>query len=444
MPDTGLRAIDLRFLLPELPESVRLVGEPAGWRAGLAAAGIPVVDGDAPLTVAAAGHGAAAVGSPSAIVLGRRGAGALHRRGYATRIVLVRPRLLVPLDAPAAITYALLAPHPQRKSSKRLGTRAALSALRLGVPAAPVAVVGTRGARRPALLEAAASTGAPVGGDDWCVLRGGGDDLQRLVWLCFDGGSPRTAVKFTRVPGNAGPFERDAAAGERVARLPAAVREHAVHHHGRFRVGVLEAVAETAAPGLPLQDLLEAGAVATGIVDDVARWIIDLAAATKDGDAVFQHTDLGTWNVLVEGKRFTVVDWESSRVGQPLWDLAYFLSDALTATGPRDPDARLQAIVALHRGEREESGRFFTWIAQGAQAAGVPPESVGNVVLGGWQHHGSSHDARSQRGRLLRGETGAAADRGPLERLAGPWTDDPELGPAWPAFARWRAARGNS
>src|SRR3954468_3700357 len=68
VPDTGLRAVDLRFLLPELPASVRLVGEPAGCRAGLAAAGIPVVDRDAPLTVAAAGLADDAVGSPSVIV----------------------------------------------------------------------------------------------------------------------------------------------------------------------------------------------------------------------------------------------------------------------------------------------------------------------------------------------------------------------------------------
>jgi hypothetical protein len=148
--------------------------------------------------------------------------------------------------------------------------------------------------------------------------------------------------------------------------------------------------------------------------------------------------------VLVDRERFTVVDWESSCVGQPLWDLAYFLSDALTAAGPRDPDARVREIVALHRGETAQSERFFHWVEQGAQAAGVPWESVGSTVLGGWQHHASSHDARSQRGRVLRGETGAAADRGPLERLAGPWADDPELGPAWPAFARWRISHGNS
>jgi hypothetical protein len=376
------------------------------------------------------------------IVLGRRGLGALRREGYATRVVLVRARLLVPLDAPAACAHALLAPHPRRSALKRLIARVALAALRLGIAVAPVAIVATRGSRRPALLDAAASTGAPVDGDDWYLLLGGGDDLQRLVWLCFAGGVPRTAVKFTRVTGNAVPFDRDAAAGERLARLPAAVRERAVHHYGRLRVGDLEAVAESAAPGVPLQDLLEAGHDRREMIDAVAQWIVDLGTATRDPDGVFQHTDLGTWNVLVDGARFTVVDWESSRRGEPLWDLAYFLSDALTAGGPRAAEARAKAILALHRGEAAESSRFFTWLERGAQTAGV--DAVGDVVLRGWQHHGRSLEARSQRGRELHGQTVAAADRGPLERLAEPWADDPELGPAWPAFARWRAARGSA
>lgn len=433
MADSGLRAIDLRFLLPDLPAAVRLVGEPAGWRAGLAAAGIPIVDGDAPLTVAA--HARGAVGSPNVIVLGARGAKALRRAGYTTRVVLVRPRVLVPLDAPAACAHALLAPHPQRSTAKRLAARCALAALRLGLPVAPAAIVATRDGARPALLAVAQ---VPAG-DDWYVLRGGGDDLQRLVWLCFDGPAPRTAVKWTRVPGNAGPFERDAAAGEVLARLPAAVRERAVQHHGRFRLGELEGVAESAAPGVPLQDVLETRGDRDGVIDAVAGWIIELGAATRDDDGVFQHTDLGTWNVLVDGPRFTVVDWESSRRGEPLWDLAYFLSDALTAHGPRDHGARVRAILALHRGEAPESERFFGWIDRAAQAAGV--DAVGGVVLRGWQHHGRSHDARADRGRALHGETTSAAERGPLERLAGPWLEDPELGADWPAFAR-RRGRG--
>ena len=46
--------------------------------------------------------------------------------------------------------------------------------------------------------------------------------------------------------------------------------------------------------------------------------------------AVFEHRDLGSWNLVAAGERFTAVDWESSlRDGLPLWDLLYFLTDAL-------------------------------------------------------------------------------------------------------------------
>jgi hypothetical protein len=439
VPDTGLRSIDLRFLLPELPESVRLIGEPAGWRQGLAAAGIPVVNADAALTVVAAGRAAAPAGSPNVIVLGRLGSAALERQGYSTRVVLVRPRLFVPLDAPGACAHALLAPHPHRGEAKRLGARFALAALRRGMRVAPTAMVATR-TRRPALLGAAAATGAPIG-DDWCVLRGGGDDLQRLVWLCFDGAAPRTAVKFTRVPGNAAPFERDATAGVTLARLPNAVRGNVVHHYGRLRVGDLHGVAESAASGVPLQDLLETPSDPGDAVESIAQWIVELGAATKDPAGVFQHMDLGTWNVLVDGPRFIVVDWESSRRGEPLWDLAYFLTDALTARGPRDPEARLRAMLALHRGEARESERFFTWLDRAADTAGV--DAIGPVVLRAWQHHARSHAERSDRARALQSEATAAADRGPLERLAGPWAEDPQLGLDWPAFRRWRSARSS-
>jgi len=434
--DAGLRAIDLRFLVPELPESVRLIGEPPGWRRGLVAAGIQIGGEEAPLTVAAAGRAAEALGSANVIVLGVRGERALRLAGYVTRTVLVRPRVFVPIDAHAACAHALLAQHPHRSAAKRAAARLVLTALRLGIPAAPAAIVATRSARRPALLEAAAATGAAIG-DDWYILRGGGDDLQRLVCLCFDGSRPRTAVKWTRVPGNADPFERDAAAGKRLAAIPAPIREHAVRHQGRFRMGAFEGVAESAARGVSLQDLLAAGRDERAVVDAVAQWIIDLGRATRADGGVFQHTDLGTWNVLVEGSRFTVVDWESSRQGEPLWDLAYFLSDALTAAGPRDPEARVRSMLALHRGDAKESGRFFRWLELGAKAFDV--DAVGDVVLRGWQHHSRSHDRRSDRGRALRGETGGAAERGPLERLAGPWLDDPDLGADWPAFARWRA-----
>lgn len=436
MADSGLRALDLRFLLPELPGSVRLVGEPSGWREGLATAGIPIVDGDAPLTVAA-GRVAGAIGSPNVIVLGARGARALRRAGYATRVVLVRPHVFVPLDARSACAHVLFARHPRRSAPKRLAARGAVAALRLGIPVGPAAIVATRREARPLLLATAEETKAPTT-DDWCVLRGGGDDLQRLVCLCFAGPSPRTAVKWTRVPGNAGPFERDAAAGATLGLLPESVRGHAVHHYGRFQIGELAGVAESAAPGIPLQDVLEAGGDEHGVIDAVAHWIVELGAASRDDDGVFQHTDLGTWNVLVDGAQFTVVDWESSRRGEPLWDLAYFLSDALTARGARDPAARVQAILALHRGESPESERFFDWIDRAAQAAGV--EAVGEVLLRCWQHHARSHGKRADRGRTLRGATAAADDRGPLERLAEPWQDDPELGAGWPVFARRRGS----
>lgn len=461
------RAADARFLLPRLPRSARLVGEPPGWRDALEAAGVPLVDADPDLVVATSRDAAAAAASqaPSVIVVGRGGERSLRRRGYDTRVVVARhgprgPRLLVPLDARAARRAALLSPRPHRPAWKRAAAALALVGLRAGLSTASALVVGTRGGRRPALLAAA---GIEDGGD-WLVLLGDGDDLQRCVWLCFDRGEPRIVAKWTRVPGNTRPFQRDGAVGATLAGLPPDVQARAVRHVRRFEVDGLAGVVETAAPGRPLQELLESGGGHEALVDDVARWTLELARATTgppgafDGELerlardvlprfpaadarlltgleamrpVLQHNDLGSWNVLVHGGVFTVVDWESSRdAGLPLWDLLYFLTDALAERLDGTPEARLREMVALHRGERPASASLFAWTERAAAAAGVPLEAVGAIATLGWLHHATSHERRA-----LRGAAAPAALRGPLERLAEPWLADPRLGACWPALA---------
>ncbi|HEX8940904.1 MAG TPA: phosphotransferase [Candidatus Limnocylindrales bacterium] len=71
-----------------------------------------------------------------------------------------------------------------------------------------------------------------------------------------------------------------------------------------------------------------------------------LAEAARRADAaiglrlptVWQHTDLGPWNVLQSGAGLGVVDWESARPGPAATDLLYFVGHWLPiARGHRDP-----------------------------------------------------------------------------------------------------------
>ena len=139
---------------------------------------------------------------------------------------------------------------------------------------------------------------------------------------------------------------------------------------------------------------------------------------------------------MVDGARFTVLDWESNReAGLPLWDLAYFLTDALAARrGQTDPAAKLAAMLQLLRGEATASRVLFQRLAAAAQEFGVPRSTVGAIVTLGWLHHSHSSDRAPGARTDARRDVRTGASLGPLERLAGPWLEDPALGVVWPAF----------
>jgi hypothetical protein len=153
--------------------------------------------------------------------------------------------------------------------------------------------------------------------------------------------------------------------------------------------------------------------------------------------AVLQHNDLGCWNVVVGPSGFTSVDWESAREhGLPLWDLVYFLTDALaTLAGAASPGAQDELSVELLRGDSSRSPFLFGWVERAVRDLQIPREAVGPIVTLGWLHHGLSHRTRAT--ALRRAGGGEPASPGPLGRLARIWLTDPALGMDWRA---WRDA----
>ncbi|TMK70520.1 MAG: hypothetical protein E6G50_08320 [Actinobacteria bacterium] len=421
------------------------------------------------------------------IVDGRNGAPALRSRYEHVRRLLplpdtLAPELLVPLDEREITRYVL------REWSLPTGVRrlvrnaVAGSVLRFTtLPDVRASVtVAQRDLGTPFLVRAAHELGVP-GDADWYLTLGHGDVLTRAVFHLFERGAGRPSwiLKFSRVPGYSDPFDRDERALRLVAESGATVAAHAPRLLGRFEVHGFHAALETAAVGRKLTLFLQRRGNADTkrrLVDDIASWLIEVGSSTRaapsaldaerarmrdevlplwsDHDvadvidalppvpAVLQHNDPGCWNIVVERGRFTAVDWESARRhGFPLWDLVYFLTDALVHLDGADipPARRDRHMQQLWKGEAPSSPILHGWVRRGADALGIRHEDVGRIVMLGWLHHGTSHLRRANSG----GRHGIVLDDAsnqPLSfRAARIWLTDPALGCEWPAW-RSRAA----
>jgi hypothetical protein len=282
------------------------------------------------------------------------------------------------------------------------------------------------------------------------------------------------------VPGYTDPFDRDerglgiAEAGGDV------VRRRAPRLLGRFEAAGLPASVETAAVGSRLTHLLlgpARRAEKAGAIEAVAAWTLEVGRATRRppellaeerrrlADAVvpswrdqgvppdlvervgpvpgvLQHNDLGSWNIVARSSsEFTAVDWESARaVGLPLWDLVYFLADALTHVDGASfgDDRRNEHNRRLFRGELPSSEILFRWVRRTVEALEIPEESVAPIVTLCWLHHGLSGGARRATADL-RTPGDAATALADAERIARLWLRADGLGLDWTAWQGSRA-----
>jgi hypothetical protein len=264
--------------------------------------------------------------------------------------------------------------------------------------------------------------------------------------------------------------------------LPPVLRRHAPGIVGRASVDGLPVTVETAVPGRPLHVELASGRDCTDVVAAIADWIVELGEATRaapaalapeierlDEDvlppwagagapaglaralppvpAVLQHNDIGCWNVHVDGGEFAVVDWESSRIaGLPLWDLLYFLTDALAEVSAHSGGfGKEHAVPRLLRGELTASQILFERLADAAERLDVPAVAVGPIATLAWLEHARSPGLRAEIASVQEAESGV--DRFPLEEIASYWLSDPLLGVDWAAYSsasRRTASRASS
>jgi hypothetical protein len=426
---------------------------------------------------------AVATGADQLVLEGRGASRRLRDRGFAVERVLTRPRLdrpdvLVPLDRPRPASYALSHWLAADTRWRRARNGAARRLVRAGAlpEAGPVTAVASRTTPPPYVLRAvAAEYGLPATAEAFLTL-GQADALSRNLFHVFpdSGDRPEWVVKFARVPGYEIPFARDEKGLGLAHEAGGAVARHAPRLLGRLTIDGLHASVETAAPGGRLRDALRGPSSDRGkmaMVDRVAAWIVEMGRSTAAAPealaeerlrlarevlppwaaqgfppglvqdlpplpAVLQHNDMGAWNMVVDGTAFTVVDWESARRhGLPLWDLVYFLTDALGALDGAVTEAEQDEHARrLFRGELPSSEALFGWLRRAVAELGLPPDAVGPVVTLGWLHHGLSHLARDA--SLEQAAQGHGRAVPAIERIAPLWLADPALGPTW---ERWRA-----
>lgn len=472
-------------MLPLAPETALVLDELNGWEEGLRSAGVTVgATGRPDLVVADAAHVAAAVasGAPTVLLEGRGAARALagsfpHVERYLSIPSLAAPHLILPLGHRAAADYAVrnwslgvsLVRRARNQAARWLLARGALPELR------PHVTVGSRIGLVPFLVQAAGSLDVPDG-CEWFMTLGSADALTRGVFHLFPpaANDPSWILKFARIPGYADPFDRDER-GLAIARSGGeAVARHAPRLLGRLEVAGLAATVETAAVGSRLTHVLQGScsrADKLRAIDAVAGWTIDVGLATATppdrlaverrriaeevlpawrdfhvpGDlvervalvsATLQHNDLGSWNIVSgPGESFTAVDWESARAeGLPLWDLVYFLADALLHVDGASAVERRDAHTAgLFRGELPSSQMLFQWIRRAVEAQSIPERSVGPLVTLCWLHHGLSGERRrTAMDRHAPDQTGSGLPEG--ERIARLWLTAPGLGVSWDAW----------
>ena len=419
--------------------------------------------------------------APMLIVEGRTPR-AVQRAGFHAARLLPRPTasepaLLLPLDDPRPAAYAIDAwsvADRRWKQARRLVARE-LAARRLLPGFGRTVTVATRTAAPPFMIAAAATHIGLRPGLRWILTLGQGDVLSRNVFHLFDedADTPSWVVKFARVAGYRESFDRDQRGLELAAQSGPVVARRAPHLLGRFEHEGLHASVETAAVGRRLREQLQAPGgrrKKLELVDTVAAWVVEMARETASHPSalesecsrlqsdvlsrwpaaradlverlpalpgVLQHNDLGSWNIVFgDESSFTALDWESARRhGLPLWDLFYFLADALaTIDGASRAADRPRHTVRLFLGELPSSQVLFDWTRRAVAALRLPPEAVGPIATLCWLHHSLSHVARSA--ALDRFAAGAAAPRHGLEDIAALWLADPALAGGW---TRWRA-----
>lgn len=127
---------------------------------------------------------------------------------------------------------------------------------------------------------------------------------------------------------------------------------HILRDYARF-------LRERASPHVPLL---------AGLLEETAR----LEAAVGDGPTVLGHNDLLPGNILTDGERFWLIDWEYGGFGNPLFDLG-----GLAGNNGLNPDQE-RALLAAYDGRPPDAARWRAY--QAMKCASLMRETLWSMV----------------------------------------------------------------
>jgi hypothetical protein len=447
------------LLLPVAPTAGRVLGAGPAWEESLLWWGLEDGDvrGPGGLVVAGSAPAAAASGAETVLLTGGDRSGALRRAGYAVRTWTVHP---APAGAAvAAVGDGLRRPGPRRGVARG---RALAVDLARGVGGRERLHVASRVGGPPALA-------ALAGGDKAQVLAGGGGPRRRPVILVA-GAASRSPSRVVKA-GRAGDEVRAAHEQAVLERLHGAGLGRPLPRPlGTGRCGPFVWSAESAVAGAPLADLLgrpPRRRKVLALLEDVAAWLTRVAVATATArswaegcddelplvgeharlaadrarlsgvPAVLVHGDLGSaFNLLVDGRSWTVVDWETARpAGPPLTDLLPLVCGALASLqAPSSAAAQARYVLRLCAGREEDSAWLHRVVDEHLRAVRVPADQAGTLAALAFGHQAST---RLRHELLVR----AAGDvppawRSPWDDVVRGWQSEPGLGADWSALRR--------
>ncbi len=478
MSALSLERADACFLSPIPIARAVVLGKDESWAPALLRVGVDVgeISPDVAIAPSDRTRDAIATGAHTVIVEGDKAERELRRLGWKARTYLALPDLeapqaFVPIGSQAgryALTVWLTA--WERWKVVRNAAVGELAARRLLPPVRRFVTVGSRDSVRPFLVTAATSLGVDPAAE-WFLVTGHGDLLARGAFMLFppDSAKPAWALKFCRVPGPDDRVDRDSRALRFAAEAGVATAARAPRFIGRLEAAGHEASLETAAPGRRANGVLSVVRPAHAkqrLIERVVEWLAQMARETSAApklleperrrlleevlphwsalgasrdlvdelppmQAVLQHNDLGTWNLMASGDAFTALDWESAKAhGFPLWDALYFLADALAnLDGAEGEEGRREHFRKLFLGELPSSALLRSSLTQVAQASDVPLRAAGALTTLCWLHHALAHATRRAKSMLHQPDT---HDPGWMfKHMATLWMGTEGLGPGW-------------
>jgi hypothetical protein len=445
--------VEVVLLLPRLSRGARAVGVDPAWGAELRRWGAP----DAAAAVVAADvRAAASSGADHVLLLGRDRRRRLQRAGYVTRTWSVRrapagATAVLP-DGDAALD-ALARALPPRPSLRSL----VVLILRRALPARGVVVAGREdvAAELPVLSGAQGRVG---------LVTGGAGPRRRSVLVVGHAGRPTHVVKVEPAGGD-DRAEREQAVLAVLAELGG---DHVPAPLGHGQVGGVRWCAETAVPGVPLSQVLGGRPrpdMVRQLLSELFSWSASLGAATarprtwSDSDAaslplagphtrlagrlgdlrgvagVLAHRDLASaHNVLVDGRRWAVIDWETARESLPLVDALPLGCAVLAAAhGARTPHEVALATLDLCRGRHAASEHLLEEVRRYLARLSVAGGAAGTLACLAFAQAAS---LRLEHQELLRrSRPDATADwTTPWDTVVQRWADTPGLGHRWQAL----------